>query len=479
MRVTRKSYLRGEAELTGGEALMADIRIFTLTSEDTVEEEIYRIAELAEEADGLVVVGYPKDTGLWEKVAADLERIGARWPRIRFIDGKRDTALSSLGLEDLVELWKEYLEDASRYLLHTSVDIEKQLSRRDIMKRGLSLALRYRPTVDVEERECAALRYCSLCLSECPYLALRGKPPEALGEKCIGCGVCASFCPSGLIYQPAAPPSAVRRVIDRAAERGLPSITVVCPRSRRAAYESQAGRSLLLELPCIASFRALEFLYARLRGIDVVFLCVDKSCDKRPAVEKYLGLIGELKSIIAEPCERPGLKKLILPALLSSFKLRQDAVRLHLLQLFEIEVDPEKCSLCGACASACPTGAMTYTEDTKGARLQLAPSLCVGCSACTKVCPEKAVSQKRVSDAGPLLSFEPKLLVTSGMAHCKVCGKPVAPQAKIRILEKRLREKQASKEVIEKLYLCDECKSKDLIKHFSEYLSQEKEIEKN
>lgn len=48
-------------------------------------------------------------------------------------------------------------------------------------------------------------------------------------------------------------------------------------------------------------------------------------------------------------------------------------------------LDESACTLCGACASVCPTGAIAIDEQ-----VVTNAELCIRCCACIKVCPEKA-----------------------------------------------------------------------------------------
>lgn len=455
---------------------MADVKVLVLKSEEESSEIIYDIAELAEAADGVIIVGFPQSDEFWEHFSAELERLGARWPRIRFIDGKRDTALSSLSLEELVELWREYLKEASKYTLHITVDVGKELSRRDLVRRGLSLAFRYAPLVEVETSTCKSLKYCSLCLTTCPYSALEGKPPEVVREKCVGCGLCTSSCPSGLLYQPAVPPASVRRIIDIASRKGLRRIAVVCPQSRKTAYRKLSSGTLVFEVPCIASFRAHEYLYAKLNRISVEFLCTSNDCARKLAAEQYLKLIDEVEGLVSEPKKDVAIAQFTLPTLVSSFELKADEVRLHLLPLFSVKVDSVKCSLCGACARECSTEAIKYLEDRESASLVFASSLCVGCNSCASICPEKAIVLERKISKGSFAAGRYAALVQSDVARCKVCGTSLGPVSKIRIVERKLRERNVPEGALEGLYLCSRCKANILVKELADYLTVKKEL---
>lgn len=58
-------------------------------------------------------------------------------------------------------------------------------------------------------------------------------------------------------------------------------------------------------------------------------------------------------------------------------------------------VDTERCTGCGACVEACPTGAM-HLKDGKAA---ITPSLCQDCEACISACPEAAIRRETVEAA--------------------------------------------------------------------------------
>jgi ferredoxin len=428
-------------------------------------ETLRAIADASERADGVVVVGPPEAANLWGSILGELAGMGARWPRVVFVDKERDTALSSLGLEELLSIWEEYLRESSKYTLHVGVSLDARVSRRDLLSRGLSSALRYLALVDVDSLRCARLPGCTLCLQSCPFSALEGKPPRVKGEKCLECGLCTSSCPSGLLFQPAAPPSAVRKLVDAASSKGIERLVVTCPWGRGSVYDApgSSGRALVLALPCIAAFRLHELLYAKLRGLSVSFYCaLGEKCSRWAAAKLHLEAVGEVEENFGPPLGARATAPSELPKLASLFAVKPRAAPTR-LPLFRLSAS-ETCTLCGACANLCPTGALKLSQDGDKVSLLFNSSLCVGCSACVEKCPEKALTlsrQLQVADA-----FE--VVASSGVARCRQCGAPLGPLARLKSLERRMHERGFDEETIQSLYLCEKCKHEKL---FQEFLS--------
>uniref|UniRef100_A0A7C1NZV8 4Fe-4S dicluster domain-containing protein n=1 Tax=Thermofilum pendens TaxID=2269 RepID=A0A7C1NZV8_THEPE len=419
------------------------------------------IAVAAERADGVIVVGPPRAADLWASILGELASVGARWPRIILVDSERDCALASLSLEELLSIWEEYLGEASRYTLHVDLRLDARVSRRDVLTRGLSSALRYLALVDVDSSRCAGLQSCALCLQSCPYSALKGKPPGADREKCVECGLCASSCPSGLLFQPAAPPSAVRKLIDAAASKGIRSLAVTCPWGRSSVYSalSSSGRVLVLELPCIASLRLHELLYARLRGLSASFHCaLGEKCSRWAAAKTHLELSKEVEESFGPPRGDWSGAPFELPRLAALFAVKPRTAPTR-LPLFHLSVS-EACTLCGACANLCPASALRLSRNDYSTSLLFNSSLCVGCSTCAEKCPEKAITLSRRLQV--VDSFE--VVAGSDVVHCKQCGAPLGPLSKLRSLEKRMREKGFDEETIQSLYLCEKCKHEKLLR---------------
>ena len=93
-----------------------------------------------------------------------------------------------------------------------------------------------------------------------------------------------------------------------------------------------------------------------------------------------------------------------------------------------VEVDPELCTACGACAEACPTGALEFQSDDEGVELVFDGSRCAACELCLPACPENtagAIYVKRTTDFARLTEG-PVTLYRDRQARCEACGAPIA-----------------------------------------------------
>jgi ferredoxin len=94
----------------------------------------------------------------------------------------------------------------------------------------------------------------------------------------------------------------------------------------------------------------------------------------------------------------------------------------------DLEINVEGCTLCLSCVSACPTGALSDSEDRPA--LHFTESACVQCGLCAATCPEKVIT------LSPRLNFEawnaPRRTVKEEEPfHCIACNKPFGTKSTI------------------------------------------------
>lgn len=122
-----------------------------------------------------------------------------------------------------------------------------------------------------------------------------------------------------------------------------------------------------------------------------------------------------------------------------------------------VAVDGEKCTLCMACAAACPTGALSGAPDKPS--LGFTESACVQCGLCRGVCPEKAVALAPRFNAAP--SARERVILKQEEPHCcPRCGKPFATKSSIAMLLGKLAGHPmfADRERLELITMCEDCR---------------------
>jgi ferredoxin len=125
----------------------------------------------------------------------------------------------------------------------------------------------------------------------------------------------------------------------------------------------------------------------------------------------------------------------------------------------KVVINVEGCTLCLACVSACPTGALSGDPDRPA--LRFAEDACVQCGLCKATCPEKVISlvpqfdfRAATASAQVLKEEEPFL--------CVRCGKPFGVKSTIERVTAKLEGTHwmfaGSAKRLELIKMCEDCR---------------------
>jgi ferredoxin len=124
-----------------------------------------------------------------------------------------------------------------------------------------------------------------------------------------------------------------------------------------------------------------------------------------------------------------------------------------------VELNLEGCTLCLACVSACPTGALL--DDPERPMLRFLEDACVQCGLCQATCPEKVIGLK------PQLDFRAatataRVLKQEEPFHCIRCGKPFGVKSTIERVTAKLEGKhwmfKDSANRLDVIKMCEDCR---------------------
>ena len=124
-----------------------------------------------------------------------------------------------------------------------------------------------------------------------------------------------------------------------------------------------------------------------------------------------------------------------------------------------VELNVQGCTLCLACVSACPTGALS--DNPERPMLRFTEDACVQCGLCKATCPEKVITLK------PQLDFRAATAIARTLKEeepfaCIRCGKPFGVKSSIDRVIAKLEGKhwmyQGSQSRVELLKMCDDCR---------------------
>lgn len=158
--------------------------------------------------------------------------------------------------------------------------------------------------------------------------------------------------------------------------------------------------------------------------------------------------------------EKLGLMKLSLRQLHAAAPVPVDVIRLPPGAPFgRVRIDTAGCTLCLACTSVCPTGALAADPDHP--RLSFTENACVQCGLCKPTCPEKVIELVPQFDFTERV-FGTEIVKEEEPALCTRCGKPFGIKSSIdrvaTLLAGRHWMYQGDRSQIERLGMCADCR---------------------
>lgn len=117
-----------------------------------------------------------------------------------------------------------------------------------------------------------------------------------------------------------------------------------------------------------------------------------------------------------------------------------------------VEIDPEKCWGCGACAAACPPNAIKVEIGREVVRLYYFLGRCIFCGKCSEVCPRDAIAVTNDFENAALSPRDLEKVIVLDVTKCAICGRSFGS----------LRELESVSEVAslvkKRITLCPECR---------------------
>ncbi len=351
---------------------------------------------------------------------------------------------------------------------------------------------------------------CTQCIDVCSTQAIssNGEKIEVTPQLCMGCGACATVCPSGAltyVYPRVSDLGARIKAALLAYERGGGQDAVLLLHDGQGGAAAMAqlarkgdglpARVIPVEVHHPASVGMDVWLGAIAFGATEVLVHMDDTIAPEYAVQVQaqmrvadtilngLGYQGEHFAVLREMNAAWRRKPALGVRAIAAFNLGNekrttlDMVFDHLAQhapvpaaqialsagapYGAIAINTDACTMCMSCVGACPEGAIN--DNPEAPQLKFIERKCVQCGLCVKTCPESAITlvpRLNLTDGAkkPLLVNEAKLF------NCTKCGKEMGPERMIQNMIAKLSGHSmfASDAQKARLSMCGDCRVVDL-----------------
>ena len=358
---------------------------------------------------------------------------------------------------------------------------------------------------------------CTQCIDVCSTKAIRADGDHVAVEPhlCMGCGACATVCPSGALTYAYPTPAElglrIRTLVGEYARTGGRDAAVLLHAGdARALLATLARRGrglparvLPLEIEHIASVGMDLWMAALAWGAcGVAVLATGREAPQyrdalrfqmsiAQTVANAQGYQGEHFRLIDASTDDLGAslwnwQAALPPRIGATFAATSDKRKTlsfafdHLARhapvpqtiipltagapFGTLDVDKARCTMCLACVGACPEAALL--DHAESPQLRFIESNCVQCGICASTCPEQAIALVPRLDLSPD-ARAPRVLNEAKIFACERCGKPMGTEKLVLAMVERLRGHSmfASDEGLARLRMCADCRVVDLVTH--------------
>ena len=342
---------------------------------------------------------------------------------------------------------------------------------------------------------------CTRCLDVCPTEAIFsfGDHVQIDSDICAGCGSCAAVCPTSAVTMNETPFEAITKAVDVMAkvyrEQANESPRLVFHTLKTGgdaiAHLARYGDGLAddlipLGLEHVDRIGHAELLAALGAGYAEVLILADNEEDRQAVaseVELTQAMVSgahhspsRVRVVAADELSGAGdnAGRVSDPVLLVGG--RRDITRVTVAAMADkieapiplpvgapygaIEIDSDKCTLCLACVSLCPTGALNDHPDRP--EVQFTENACVQCGVCESTCPETAITLKPQLDLSKD-ALSARALHGEEPFECISCGKPFGVASTINRIVEKLENQHwmyTNSDNVQLIKMCDDCRVK-------------------